>query len=88
MNTNPNFLSWKTQKLVFDNTELKNVIYALSVYYDIKFEVNTPEILNCRFTGSFDNARLNTVMEVLKYSLGIDYSYDHNEYILSGKGCK
>jgi len=88
LNTNLNSISWKTRKMVFKDMELKNVIYALSEYYDITFQIKTPEILDCRFTGSFEKARLETVMEVLAYSLEFEYYYMSDEYILSGKRCQ
>ena len=87
-NTDPNFMAWKTQRLVFQNMALKNVIYTLSEYYDVTFQIKTPIILECRFTGSFEKARLETVMEVLAYSLDLEYHYIRDEYILSGTLCK
>lgn len=88
MTENPNFLAWKTQQLVFKDTKLNDVIYTLSEYYDVTFKIKTPEILDCRFTGTFEKARLETVMEVLAYSLGFEYYYEKEEYILSGKKCR
>ena len=87
-NSNPNFMSWKNQRLVFNNMELKDVIHALSEYYDITFQIKPPGILDCRFSGSFEKARIETVLEVLAYSLGIEYYYNNNQYILSGEKCK
>ena len=88
LDIDPNFMAWKTQRLVFRNVALKNVIYTLSEYYGVTFQIKTPAILDCKFTGSFEKARLETVMEVLAYSLGFEYYYDRDKYVLTGSRCR
>ena len=88
LDIDPNFMAWKTQRLVFRNMALKNVIYTLSEYYGVTFQIKTPAILDFKFTGSFEKARLETVMEVLAYSLGFEYYYDRDKYVLTGSRCR
>jgi ferric-dicitrate binding protein FerR (iron transport regulator) len=88
MNDDPNFDSWYTRKLVFKNTELEEVLPLLEELYNISFQVDERRILNCRFTGKFDNAKLEDVLKTLSYSMDIKFtSQIGNYYRVSGRGC-
>jgi transmembrane sensor len=88
INDNPNFNSWCTQKLVFKNTELEDILPLVEELYNISFQVNEKRILSCRFTGKFENAKLEDVLKTLSYSMEINFtSQIGNYYQVSGKGC-
>jgi transmembrane sensor len=88
MNDNPNFNSWYTRRLVFKNTELEDILPLLEELYNISFQVDEKRILNCRFTGKFDNAKLEDVLRTLSYSMDIKFtSQIGNYYQVSGRGC-
>lgn len=87
INEDPNFNSWYTRKLEFKNTELVKVLALLEMQYETTFGVSENNILNCRFTGKFDNAKLDDVLQTLSYSLDIRFTQTGNHYSVSGKGC-
>ncbi|SKC85005.1 FecR family protein [Ohtaekwangia koreensis] len=88
MNGNPNFNSWYTRELVFKNTELEDILPLLEELYNISFLMDEKRILNCRFTGKFDNAKLEDVLKTLSYSMDIKFtSQIGNYYQVSGRGC-
>jgi ferric-dicitrate binding protein FerR (iron transport regulator) len=88
LNEDPNFNSWYTRKLEFRNTELEKVLKLVEELYQISFRVNEKRILSCRFTGKFDNAKLEDVLKTLSFSLDIDFTSQlGNYYQVSGKGC-
>jgi transmembrane sensor len=88
VNGNPNFNSWYTRKLVFKNTELEDILPLVEELYNISFQVNEKRILNCRFTGKFENAKLEDVLKTLSYSMDIKFTSEiGNYYQASGKGC-
>jgi transmembrane sensor len=70
-NTDRNFLSWKTGILTFKDTPLSEVCGTLSAYYktDIKTEVNDSGLT---LTGSFQNERLEEVLNTLELTLNIE----------------
>lgn len=82
-----NFLAWKTHRLAFDNHILKDIIPELERFYKIKFEVSNPKMLNCRFTGTFDNINLEQALKIIKFTLDASYKKSGNKYIIEGKGC-
>ena len=83
----PNQIAWKTKKLTFDNALMRNVIRDLERYYDIGITADNEAFLNCHFKGNFDNAKFDTVLDVLEYSMGISYEMQGSKYILKGEGC-
>jgi len=84
---NPNFIAWKSRKLTFNNTELKEIIPSLESYFDTRIEVSDPILLSCRFTGSFENPKLQEILEILTISTNSSYQIKTEKTILSGKGC-
>lgn len=64
-------LDWVQGKMIFRNTPLQNVLADLENRYGVRIIVNDDEILNNRFTSSFDNESLNQVMTVLKITFDI-----------------
>lgn len=82
-----NFDAWKTEKIVFHDTGLKEVFSTLENYYQISIATNSPKILNCRFTGVFEKSEINEILQVLSVSFDLSYNENSKNYILSGKGC-
>lgn len=88
VNDDPNFNSWYTRKLEFKNTELEAVLKLVEELYQVNFRVNEKKILGCRFTGKFDNTRLEDVLKTLAFSLDIEFTSKlGNYYQVSGSGC-
>lgn len=88
VNDDPNFNSWYTRKLEFKNTELQTVLKLVEELYQVSFRVNEKKILGCRFTGKFDNTRLEDVLKTLAFSLDIEFTSQlGNYYQVSGSGC-
>ncbi|MEO7992603.1 MAG: FecR domain-containing protein [Chryseolinea sp.] len=88
INEDPNFNSWYTRRLEFKNTELEKVLQLVEELYQISFRINEKRILSCRFTGKFNDAKLEDVLKTLAFSLDIDFtSQQGNYYEVSGKGC-
>lgn len=85
--TDPNFMAWKKDRLVFENAELSAVAETLEEYFGIEIEVSDPLLLSCRFTGAFDKPKPDEVLEVLAVSTNSSYKIAGNKIILSGKGC-
>jgi ferric-dicitrate binding protein FerR (iron transport regulator) len=74
---NPNYLAWKTHKLVFKETSLGETLKTLEDYYKVEFRVTDSLLLNCRFTGTFDKPSLADVLDV--FAFGSDISYRNRE---------
>jgi hypothetical protein len=83
-----NDLSWKTNKLIFNKTPIKDVIEEIGSNFDVKIKVADPKILDCHFTGNFElPGSLEEVLEIISISINGSYELKNKEYILTSKGC-
>lgn len=88
VNDDPNFNSWYTRKLEFRNTELETVLRLVEELYQISFLVEDKKLLGCRFTGKFDDATIEDILNTLAFSLDIEFILQPgSHYQVSGPGC-
>jgi ferric-dicitrate binding protein FerR (iron transport regulator) len=87
VNTDFNFRAWQDNRLIFENLLLQEVINILEKQYKIVIKPANPAILNCRFTSTFEQARLEEILQAITLSLDLHYHYDGKRYIISGNGC-
>ena len=66
---------WISGKVIFKDTPLPEVLRKLSHFYDVEFEVKDKVIDTYFFTGTFENRHLQRVLEYLKTSSGIEYTF-------------
>lgn len=72
-------ISWKDNVLLFDNTNMNELIGELERWYNVKVVVLDPDKLTgVRATGKFDNESLQNVLRVLSYSLQFDYQINND----------
>jgi ferric-dicitrate binding protein FerR (iron transport regulator) len=84
----PNFRAWQTGRLEFENTRLEQVVSSLEDYFGINIKVQNKKLLDCRFTGTFEQPQLKDVLEVLAVSMQVRYNYAQQHYTFSGRGCQ
>jgi transmembrane sensor len=73
------FMGWRTGKLIFRDTDLKEVIVELENWYKVKIEVQNPAILNKKLTGTFDNIALKRALDRLSELLSVQYEQQSEE---------
>ncbi len=83
----PNGIAWKNERLSFSNMSLSKVVATLEKYFGVTIRTDNPQLLQCRFTGSFERPELEEILEVLKVSANLSYSVNQRQYTLSGQGC-
>jgi len=86
-NADENYLAWRTKRLVFNETELSQVLYTLGKVYNTDFVVKDSTLRICKLTATFDNHKLETIIEVLKTAFNIEIERNGSTIILRGKGC-
>lgn len=69
------YIAWHTGKLVFDNTPMSEVAQMLEHWFGVEVIVQNPDILNYRFTTTFENESLFQVIELLGLSSPIRITY-------------
>lgn len=83
---NENSISWKTNKLVFDNTNLLEVVKDLNDYYKTEITLTSSDV-NCSFTGTFENAAISEVLDVISFSLNAEVKLSNNVYSITSIEC-
>lgn len=78
----------KSKILVFSKTELKKVIQTINNLYHSDIRISAPKLENCKFTGSFDNENIDTILEVLRDAFNLEIRTEGNITYLEGKGCQ
>jgi ferric-dicitrate binding protein FerR (iron transport regulator) len=82
-----NALAWRSNKLVFNDTPLREMLTVLQKHYGMTVEVSHPALLNCLFTSTFEEAPLTEVLDAVALALDLQYVYRDGKYLLTGKGC-
>jgi len=82
-NDEPNYLSWKTGILVFEQTSLDKVLAAVGKKYGVTFNLAEKDICNLKLTATFDNDSLDAVLEVLKLVHNLQFVNNGKDYLVS-----
>jgi len=85
LNTDPNFLSWKTHDLVFDKVPLGEVIGCLEKTYHIQIELSEPELGNLLYEGHFDQKPADFVLDVIRLTFNLDLTGDNEHFTLASR---
>ncbi|APY11847.1 hypothetical protein BWZ22_11655 [Seonamhaeicola sp. S2-3] len=76
-------VSWTTNRMIFENETLENIIQKLNVWYPEKFILNDENIKKYRFTGTLKKQNdLTHFLQMLKYTQGISYQINDDEVTL------
>jgi ferric-dicitrate binding protein FerR (iron transport regulator) len=67
------YTSWKDNKLVFVNMNLKELVVVLERKYGVEIEVINKEILELHFDGTIKNETIIEFLEIVKKTLPINY---------------
>jgi len=70
---NPNFLSWKTGILEFDNSPLKNVTEELVNFYKQPILIDDQSVSDLKYTSTIDNQPLEEVLDEIKLVFNLEY---------------
>ena len=86
-NTDSNFLSWNTRKIVFTENNLMSVIETLNKTYHANIVLATDVPSSCVVTVSFDHQTLDAVLNVLQTTLNLTYRKTGNKIEITHAGC-
>lgn len=86
-NVNLSKTAYTTGLLRFNNTKLSDAAAAISALYGVLVETD-PAIANCNITVTFNKEELETVLNVLCETLGIQYERTDRHIQLKGSKCK
>lgn len=78
-------ISWKEDKLIFDNEPFSSLVIKIERWYDVKIVVNYPELNSARFTGKFDKETLEQVLNALITVTPFNFDIKQNLITISKK---
>jgi ferric-dicitrate binding protein FerR (iron transport regulator) len=85
LNTNPNYLSWKTGYLDYSGQKLNVVFNDLKRVYNMDIVADDPHILENPWHSPIDNLPQETIIRLICTSFNLSYTKDGNVYHLSKK---
>ncbi len=84
-----NALSWLTGKLRFRSTPLPQVLEAIHRHYEVRIELEGEKLRDCTYTGSFQDAPLDDVLQTLKLTFGAGVVHQgEGRYFIRGGNCR
>jgi transmembrane sensor len=87
VNNDLNFLSWKTNVLIFQNTPLTKVVDDLNRHYGDHIQIASKMLEGCTLTSTFKNQTLEEILQELTLVLSIELERNGDMVTLRGKGC-
>ena len=87
VNDDVNFLAWNTRKIIFIENDLRSVVEILNKVYGIT--ITLPPVLpaSCVVTVTFDHQTIESVLNVLKTTLNLEYRINGNQIEIISAGC-
>jgi transmembrane sensor len=79
------FTSWKDGKLMFKRKSLEEVVKMLELWYNVKIELEAKETKQLWFTGTIEMETISEVLEIIKTTIPIEYSFDSKTRIMKIK---
>ena len=87
LNNETNFMAWRTRKLVFDNTAMRDVIKDVQALYDVEIEIASALFADCPLTTTFQNDSLEVVLETFNILFDTKTEKTDQGYRIVGGGC-
>lgn len=87
-NRDVNYLAWKTHKMIFNKTSMKDVASTLAKVYKVEINFDNKEIENCKLTATFDKKPVEEVIEVISQTFGFEVASSAGKFTLNGKACR
>lgn len=76
---------WKDGRLIFKNTPFEEVLKNLSKRYNVEFVLKNPSLKQHSFTATFDNQRLERILEIFRISSNIHFEYVEDGDLYAGR---
>ncbi len=86
-NNDPNYLSWKTKIIEFDQSGMSEVKATLEDVYGINVVFTDPDLKNCRLTAKFNKKGVKDAIEIIARTFNLSFQFTNGTAVLTGKGC-
>jgi ferric-dicitrate binding protein FerR (iron transport regulator) len=69
--------AWKDDRLIFRNEPFRSLAVELERWFDVEINISNEEILDYHFNGTIENESILDVMEIITYTLPVQYTIKH-----------
>jgi transmembrane sensor len=83
LNTDPNYLAWKTHNITFDKTPLDEVVKFLSKMYHIDIYLENENLKNLVLTAQFERKSHDFILNVIQLTFGLELTRENGAYVFS-----
>ncbi len=83
-----NAIAWKTRKLNFKRTPLKEAIERINELYDTPVRLANPNSVPCDWTANFNNESLETVLMLMQETLKVRQENQNDTIIIHANACQ
>ena len=77
-----NMLGWLDGKIVFEQTNLAEVIAELQRVYDVSIELSNPALGQMTITGAFQNKPIESVLASICLTLNLQNRKEGGKYLI------
>ncbi len=82
------YLSWKEEKLIFDEISLAKAMAMLENRYGAKISIKNKSLENCIIVGEHGNESLENVLKAMQFVLDFKYTFKSPDDVeIEGGGC-
>lgn len=83
LNSDPNYIAWKTRDLVFNEVPLKEVFKNLEKVYHVDIQVSDPKLNDLLLEAQFDHKPIDFVLNVIQITFDLDLKKENEQFIFS-----
>jgi transmembrane sensor len=80
--------AWMQRILVFDNKNLGEVAHIIERWYHVKITFANEKLKNCELSGKHFKTSLPSILETIRFILGINYHHEKDMIVMDGNGCE
>lgn len=86
-NEDQNYMAWKTDVLVFEQTNLERVVFDLNRKFHTRISLADPALKACEITATYEGKSLEAIVKIIEKTLNIKAEQKDREIIFTGKSC-
>lgn len=87
LTSDENFLSWKTNVLVFNNTPISKVIDNINRHYHQHIKLESGSLTGCTLSSRYEKQSLEAILSELQLLFALEIERTNKLVIIKGKGC-
>ncbi len=87
LNSDANYLAWKTKKLTFSNTDMAKAAKGIQDVFKVKVVFSNPGMMQCKIESRFENESLENVLDAVCTTFNWEWKRKGDKVTLSGAGC-